>query len=198
MSCRKMKRLSKAAGILSAFVAAGILLCGCAGADEEEIKSSAAALIEKSYAVNEIYFGCGLPVDEDATVPDLTNYLPADPECGYSSIDQLKAAASEVYTADYCEYLFTMAFEGLSADEENTIFARYIEAASGLTVRRDLKETGKKLGRTYDLSDITVVKCVRSRAEISVQSYVDGEKDQVVVLSLLRENGAWRLNSPTY
>ena len=33
---------------------------------------------------------------------------------------------------------------------------------------------------------------------VKVQSYVDGKEDAVVEVQMIYENGAWRLDSPTY
>ena len=66
---------------------------------DEEIRTAAAELIEASVAINEIYFGEGLPsVEEDSDAADafsseiqtdttLLSYLPVSEDAGYTSID---------------------------------------------------------------------------------------------------------------
>ncbi len=171
------------------------------GHTDEEITEAAKALIEKSYEVNEIYYGKGLPSTGESSIGLTSEYSVVDPECGYSTVDQLKELAASVYSADYCEHLYIIAFEGISnpEDEESVSFARYIvDFSDTLTVSKDAAENGMVLNRTYDFSTIVVEKCVRNSATISVQSLVDGKKDEILTINLVFENDHWRLNTPTY
>lgn len=189
-----------------------VLLASC-GVDytEDELKTAAAELIEKSYEVNEIYFGKGLPAVEqdseeakkfaDGLDVDITavSYLPVSEDCPYTSIDQLKQLASDVYTADYCEFLWKRAFEGMSSDDGAAVYARYMTDFMGvLTVRSDVADTGAELNRTYDTENITVDKMKKDTATVTLTSYVDGEKDQDVSFVLKLEANGWRLDQPTY
>ena len=173
-------------------------LASCSSHKKEDVIEAAKSLIEASYEINEIYFGRGLPASDKY----IGSYAEVDPTCGYSSIDELKNAALKVYSAGYCEdVLFINAFEGRSieGDTESASYARYIAYGENkLTVRLDAEENGMVLNRTYDLSTITVEKCVRDSATITVQSLVDGETDEIIKLNLVFENDAWRLDSPTY
>ena len=165
--------------LLSALMAACTLLLSSCGVDytEEDIKTAAAKLIESSYEVNEIYFGKGLPaVEEDSEEAkkfadgldvDIASvsYLPVSDECPYTTIDQLKSLAADVYTSDYCEFLWKRAFEGMSSDDGAAVYARYMTDFMGvLTVRSDVAETGAELNRTYDLNSITVDKMKKDTA----------------------------------
>ena len=143
----------------------------------------------------------GLPSTGESSIGLTSQYSMVDPSCGYSTIDQLKELAAEVYSADYCEHLYTVAFEGISNedDEESAAFARYIEDFSKtLTVSNDAAENGMILNRTYDFSTIVVEKVARDNAIISIQSLVDGKEDIVLKINLVFENEQWRLNTPTY
>ncbi len=177
-------------------------LASCEGGhSDEEIIEAAAALIEKSYEVNEIYYGKGLPSTGESSIGLASEYSIVDPSCGYTTVEQIKEVAARVYSADYCEHLYVIAFEGISndEDEESASFARYIvDFSDTLTVSNDAEENGMVLNRTYDFSTIVVEKCVRNSATISVQSLVDGVADQIIELNLVYENGEWRLNTPTY
>lgn len=176
-------------------------MVSCSSHSDEEIIEAAKTLIEKSYEVNEAYYGKGLPHTGESSVGLVSEYAIVDTSCGYSSIDELKKMAAEVYSADYCEHLYVIAFEGISndGDEETVSYARYMEDFQGkLTVRIDAEEKGLKLNRTYDFSTIAVEKCVRNTATVSIQSLVDGEKDQILEINLIFENDQWRLNTPTY
>lgn len=207
-----MKKLT-ALTLAAVIVILSVFMTSCSvDYTEDELKDAAVTLIEKSYEVNEIYFGKGLPVakeDSDA-VKDFTadldvdiksvNYIPVSEECQYSTIEDLKKLASEVYTEDYCNYLWKMAFEGLSTDDGvSAVYARYIIDYSGkLTVRSDLNEKGANLNRTYDTENITVEKMKKEEATVKLMSLVDGKEDGEISFVLKREKDGWRLDQPTY
>lgn len=207
---RRFVSLSLAVAIL---VLGALMLASCSvDYTEDELKSAAAELIEKSYEVNEIYFGKGLPVAEEDSeaIKNFTseldvdvkavNYLPVTEECPYETIEELKELAADVYSAGYCEYLWKMAFEGLSTDDDQTVsYARYMTDYSGvLTVRADLTEDGPTLSRTYDTENITVDKMKKDEASITLNSFVDGKEDISITFVLKREADGWRLDQPTY
>ena len=189
---------------------ASILLCsllfmavsGCSASSvpDEEIAAAAEALIADSVEINVIYFGAGLPsVKKDsAEALAFTNYsyLPVDPSTGYASINDIKAATKKVYSASYCEYLFTLAFSGITEENGTTAaYARYMEHFDGtLAVRREIE--GYPV-RTYD-GPVTVVKNQGTTATVRVQSYVDGKADVEVDVQMVLEKDGWRLDSPTY
>lgn len=207
-----MKRLT-ALALSAVLLVFSVLLTSCSvDYTEDEIKSAAIELIEASYEVNEIYFGKGLSVSEKDSeaakdfAADLdvdvaaVSYLPVTEDCPYSTIEQLKELAAKVYTADYCEYLWKMAFEGVSVEDgSSAVYARYITDYSGrLTVRSDLDETGADLRRTYDTENITVEKMKKDEAWVTLTSLVDGKEDISITFVLKRETNGWRLDQPTY
>jgi len=70
-----------------------------------------------------------------------------------------------------------------------------METESGtLAVRKDFTVIDT---RTYG-TDVQVVSKKGNSAVVKVQSYVDGKEDTVVEVQMIYENGAWRLDSPTY
>ena len=200
--------------IIVCILAAAMLLmavsmsgCGSAAPDDGALSAAAAELIQKSVAINEIYFGAGLePVAADspeakALLSELhadaayINFLPVAGRTGYTSIASIKEATEEVYSQSYCEYLYQLAFKGISADDVAATYARYMETDNGiLTVRRDIE--GIPL-RTYG-TEIEVLENSGSAAVVRVQSYLDGKEDVAVEVQMIFENGAWRLDSPTY
>ena len=188
--------------ILAVVTVLSLASCGVSKADAEEITAAAKELIEASYEINEIYFGKGLKVTNTEVLAN-TSYWYVTDDCGYSSMDEIKAATAKVYSTDYCnDYLFLIGFEGIkNVDEEQSDIAsaRFKEDTKGkLCQNKSISENGLELNRTYDFSTITVEKCVRNSATIQVQSLVNGEKDQIIKLTLVYENDQWRLNTPTY
>ncbi len=175
-------------------------LVSCSAHSDEEIIEAAKALIEKSYVINEIYYGKGLPITEEDSLGFASNYAIVDTSCGFATVDDIKKATAEVYASDYCEHLYLLAFEGLSTeDQESVSYARFIDDYTDkLTMLKEIAETGADLNRTYDFSTITVEKCVRNMASIKVMSLVNGKEDKELTINLILEDGQWKLNTPTY
>lgn len=210
--------MKKIISLTIALVLAALTLAAC-GVDytEAEIKKVARTLIEKSYDVNEIFFGRGLPVDED--YDDLENYLQGaadidaedldvaavqyvgvDPDSGYDSDADLKAAAEAVYTKEYCEDVFVPAFEGVTDEDTGTLrYARFmVNVYDTLCERKDIVEEGPELLRTYDLDTIEVQEMKAGRCKITVDAVLGDGKTRAVRLFLVKEERGWRLDTPTY
>ncbi len=197
-----------------------LLLTGCGGTDEAVISAALAELIPASYELNEIYFGEGLPISNDREAAEAfyaamgagseisLNYHPVSPDCPYQSVEDIREATLEVFSDAYADYLFTMAFEGLSSvfDEgtemqvtKTVSYARYLENDGLLTVRMNIPEEAIPLNRTYDTSDIEIIREKHGYILVEVQSYVDGVPDERIEVKLVKNAaGAYRLDSPTY
>ena len=191
-----IKRIS----IIFLAVAMIFSLVSCNSHSDEEIIEAAKALIEKSYIINEIYYGKGLPITEEDSLGFASNYAIVDTSCGFATVDDIKNATAEVYAADYCEHLYLLAFEGLSTEDNASVsYARFIDDYTDkLTMLKEIRETGADLKRTYDFSTIVVEKCVRDVATIKVMSLVDGKEDKELKITLVYENEQWKLSTPTY
>ena len=208
-----MNKLCKIIAIVSAclIMMSALVSCGVDYTDEEIIKE-AKALIDASYEINEIYFGKGLPISaedseeaknfaaENGLELENVQYLPVDAESEYKSIDDIKEKTAKVYSDSYCEYLYSMAFEGYSTDDGTAaVYAKYMEDESGiLTARIDLAENPLP-ERTYDYESMVVTEKKEDRASIKMDSYLDGEKeDKSVTFTFVKEDGVWKLDTPTY
>jgi len=199
-----------------------VLLPGCAGnksfsVTEEEVKEILEDLLPASEELNQIYFGEGLPISEDEALIKafydtfegglkMTNYLPVDPACGYTSVADIKEKTLAVFTEDYGAYLFERAFSGISAiiDEgseneykESVSHAMYLERSGILTARRNLAEEAIQLGRQYHLEALTLLEEGENYILVSVPSELNG-READVELKLVKTEEGWRLDSPTY
>lgn len=200
----KRKFISLFAGVCMIFLLTG---CGRSSFTDDEIIEAATNLIAESIPVNEIYFGVGLAsveTDSEAvadfareikTSVTLLQYLPVDKSTGYDSIDRIKEATEKVYSESYCAYLYEMAFTGISDEGATATYARYMETEGGtLAVRKDFTVIDT---RTYG-TDMQIISKKGNSAVVRVQSYVNEKEDAVVEVQIIYENGAWRLDSPTY
>lgn len=201
-------------------VLAAVVLTSCGGTPETEIAAALETLIPASMELNVIYFGEGLPISSDRETAEAfyesmgagaeisLNYHPVSPDAPYQTIDEIKTATLEVFSESYADYLFTMAFEGLSTvfDEgtetqvtRNVSYARYLETDGLMTVRMNIHEEAFPLNRTYDPADFSVLREKNGYILVEVQSYVDGVPDERIEVKLVRNaDGAFRLDSPTY
>lgn len=192
--------------LLSATLAAIILtaaatLGGCSASplSEEELRSTAASLIDASAEINEIYFGEGIPCDapEDYTPGVSPRYFNATDD-KYPHVENIKTATAAVYSEEYCSYLFSVAFEGFNTDA-GTVYARYIDSDFGtLTVRGGLAEDALTLGRTYNYDTITEVSHTASSVTFTVDTVGADGKALNLKLTIVSEKDGWRLNDPTY
>ena len=193
---------------MAALLAASLFVsCGAKDLTEDEVKEIVSPLIDKSYKINVIFFGEGLPGDESEAVEyDETQYdvkpvsyitvLSGE----FKNIDQLKEAASEVYSSDYLGNVFKLAFEGMTDDKgEIYQYPRYIESYSGeLKIIGGAKDESIVTGRTYDVSTLKITSQTSKYVFFTVESYIDGNDAGPVDLSIKLDEAGWRLDSPTY
>ena len=95
--------------------------CGEKKVEEGEVLAAARELIAAAEPLNEVYFGTGMPVGENAGygkdapyyhVPD--DYLAL---VGFSTVEELKEKTRAVYTAEFRAVLFPRIFESTDAQE---------------------------------------------------------------------------------
>ncbi len=206
--------------LLFAVVLGICLLPSCGGGkySDEEIRTALDELLPKSYELNEIYFGEGLPHTEDeAAVEAFYNsfdtdvstlsYVPVAADCGYGNETELREATLAVFSDAYAETLFSRAFTGITAvinegyEQEyvtSAMYARYLEQAGVLTVRINLKEEALPLGRVYDTSTMEIIRQRDNRVTVVLSGYVNGVEDCTAEITLVLEEDGWRLDSPTY
>lgn len=150
------------------------------------------------------------------TPPTGYNYVRLDERC--TSVSEISAMAYKVYSEDYLRDVFSMMIgdEG-SLAITGDISAKYCETTVGygdnlkkVLLRAD-SDTVKPLvteRRVYDYDSMVILKNSRKKfVAIEIKSYgtyVDFETQTVkqgwstVRLSFIKENGVWKLDSPTY
>jgi hypothetical protein len=213
-------KFSRTAAIFLAILITILSFTSCQSAppDLATVKSELVTLVEASYEINEIFFGNGLPTHArggaydteyrlyEGTGFEYDYYEYVTQESPYHFVDQIKAAAEQVYTAEYLKGIYTMAFDGY-ADENtgNVTTARYLET-NGWLMKYAFGESdpfnilpGK---RVYDFDTMEIVKPSTAKyLNVEVDSHVEGaENGEVMHLTLrfkLTEDG-WRLDAPTY
>ncbi|MBE6562829.1 MAG: hypothetical protein E7660_03735 [Ruminococcaceae bacterium] len=201
---------------VTSFVLAAIMclsLCSCSRLSDEDAVNTAASLLEKSCEINEIFYGKGIDVDEksneyalEALNEDVdikvASYADVHADYPYQTVEELKNAALSVYSSDYCESMFDIAFTGHKDSKTGAIveYARFIESEYGiLTQRVDIEDEILYNGRTFDVDSIKIVKKTASYVVFTVDSKIDGEPSDTIKVKMLKEeDGTWKLDTPTY
>ena len=201
---------------ISALIIVSITSCGVSYTDEEVI-DAVSTLVPLSMELNDIYFGEGLPISDNREdverfysmfESDVTavNYHPVSKDCKYQTEAQIKEATEAVFSSQYCEYLYELAFNGISTvfNEgtekqyvETAAYARYIESGGVLTVRLDLPYEAMELDRVYDFSKAIITSKKPNYVIVSVPTEKDGEVLDVNLKLVLTDDG-FRLDTPTY
>ena len=200
-----MKKIISLLLVLSALVLA-LPSCGGEKLTEDQVIEIVGPLVQKSYEINDIFFGAGLPHEEyteavDDTVYDVppVNYVPVISE-KYKSVSDLKDAAREVYTESYLEGVFDLTFNGMSDGNGNIIqYARYFENfTDNLKIRADVEKDNIVTGRKYDVTTLKITDQESGYIFFTLESFIDGEPAGTIDLSIKDEGAGWRLDSPTY
>ena len=177
----------------------------------EDVYDRLVYLIENSHEINVVMFGAGLPVyprntEEDALLHRYYGFYEDGREfvTGYSkfkSVEEIKAAASEIYSEDYCSSVFESLFTGYASDlvEGSVLPARYSEDDTRMYQNShvDPLVTGT---RVYDYATMKIVSPSRGDfLVVEINSYAENRPDQWVTidLSFVFENDNWYLDSPS-
>ena len=181
--------------------------CGREKLTEEQLIEIVGPLVQKSYEINDIFFGEGLPHDdapeteEDETQYDVApvKYVPVYSD-KYKSVSSLKEAALEVYTESYMENVFDIVFNGMSDENGNLVqYARYFESfADNLKIRAGVEKESIVTGRKYDVTTLKITTQTDNYVFFTLDSFIDGESAGTIELSIKDEGNGWRLDSPTY
>lgn len=178
-------------------------LCAEDRIQESDVKAVLPGLIEASKPLNEIYFGYGFPPAAEA-MPEGGYYYVAGAHFGLYSISEIKEATERVFTAEYCQLLYTAAFDG-AATEEMVSPPRFLEGELGL-MQSTSSTTYILPEREYDYATLIIKKRARDRVTLQIDTRADDET-QIVELILVRISNLlpdgttetlWRLDSPTY
>ncbi len=188
----KMKR--KILCVLTVFVVLLALatLTSCSGkVSEEEAVAEVTRLVKESYELNVIYFGDGLPYEDDGDERNL--YAPVAEDAAFTTKEALTYKTRTVFSKDYAASMIETAFQGGVAPNGSTLYARYIVSSDGkLTVYKNIEGIEKEVNE-YDYSTVTVTKISKRFIKANITS-TDGD---VVEVTLVNQDGEWRIDDTT-
>ena len=212
-----MKHLLKITALLLVFVLV-LPLASCGAPDLESVRSRFTELIEASYELNEIFFGAGLETHARDGEFATEHRIYDDVSAGYESYEIVKEnskyfdvqaimeAAEKVYSTDYLDGIYTMAFDGYADSNTGVVTtARYL--MDNTTLLRyafgdeDSFDFLKGKQRRYDFDTMKISRPSRKNyVNLSIDSYLVGDEDNIlnVTLRFVLQDGEWYLDSPTY
>lgn len=183
----------------------------------EDVRDELIALIEASYEINTIFFGAGLPVYDrnDPIYADLYNvyassqyvnsYDVVSMHAKFASINEIKAAASLVYSPELLEEnLFVNAFVGYAFTDANDRFASspalFAEDGRYLYQSRALENRLRNGQKIYDYSTMKIAR-PSGRDTLFVTLSCFYASDPATPLSarlrFVKTSSGWRLDSFT-
>jgi len=181
--------------------------------DEIEVKSAARELIAASILLNEIYWGKGIPCHDDLNLAS-GNYYPADEDylenIGIKTLEDLKNLTRGTFSKEMSEWVFSSVLTSVSDGSFIAGTARYGQKWGGergdepeyILVYKDYDYLLS--GRVeYHLERLSVIGSEGEIVKVKVPATVYGEgegefMDSTLEISLIEEEGGWRLDSPTY
>ncbi len=172
-------------------------------------------LIEDSAAINDIFFGEGLPT-YDRDDPELSGmyynvlfgydrYEIVAEGSPYQTVEQIKEAAEAVYTMDYLEGVYIMAFDGYMDENTSDIAtSRYLHTGEYF-LRYSFGETDPfnlLPGRRIYLFDTMSIGALSTgeAVNLEISSYLEGDAANIhtETLRFVLVDGTWLLDEPTY
>jgi hypothetical protein len=168
------------------------------GPDDAVILARLNELVPLSLELNEIFIGEGLKPTDKAVKSDYdvgSEYFEVADDAPYHDMASLKAAAEQVYSAEYLKSVYIMAFEGSDAEK---ISPRYKDVGGKLFV--DIAWKSLELNTKLDLSSAKITESTASKVKVSVNYTLEGDTGSggQMTLVLVNQDGVWLLDGPTF
>lgn len=192
-------------------IAVSLLLLSSCGSgmsyDEAEVKAAAKELISKAEKYNDIFWGDGLPYLEDNNYRN-GNYYAADvitlDDLGITKIEDIYLNAAKIYSEDYLEDILVGVFGIKGGEFNNNGLVRYYQETDYImvnsTYRPLLVDEVEYLYNTLEVvdsdSDTVFVKISIKVTRVEGDEVLTQTREKEI--ELVKENGRWLLDSPTY
>lgn len=177
--------------------------------NEEEVLAAARTLIEKSLILNEIYWGAGIPfIPASISLYCEANIL-ALTELGFYTIDELKKKTEEVFTASYCESIYSSSISSIKDGEYISFYPRYYQKYEdeNQTIPMSIMVYSKFENMIpdkveYFYETLSVSHSEKDTVYVKIKAIVTRDEKRVQlkekIIALKEEANGWRLDSPTY
>lgn len=118
----------------------------------------------------------------------------------YLSVYEIREAAEKVYSEDYLEGIYQVAFEGVGGSSYGIKMARFY-TEGGLLRQYNQLESYIDAHRVYDYDTLKIIRPSNDEfMNITVDTHLEGEEEilKVTLRFVKGEDGEWYLDSPTY
>lgn len=165
-----------------------------------------AGLVPLSQELNAVFWGDGLPLEDENAEPVQTvsgpQYYPVSQDSPYKTINEIKAAAEQVFSADYLADIYVMAFDGYEYDggDDGTVYTfnpRFKDNDDGVLCVDIANELSYNLDNEIKTETAKITDRGSGIIEVSVKCVRDGEESDMKI-TLKEQDGVWLLDSPTY
>ena len=181
----KLRKLKNKIILFALFAAVGLILCSCGGSmTDESVRNELERLLPLSYELNEIFWGKGLPIED---IESNNRYLPVKDNCGYESIKEITDKAAEIFSESYLAEIKNAIFT-----DSDDIDPRYLEINGVL--KADKNNKGFNIQGNVKIDSAKIKKQNGGMVVVEAE-YEDGGKTEI---TLIKQNGKWYLDSPTY
>ncbi len=180
--------------------------------DEEEVYEAALLLIPKSAELNTLYWGEGLMYIKNPSTSSgayhEADYISLE-KYGFRTVEEMKNLTRDVFSKEYCDYIFSAAFTSVSDDEEIHFFARYYQkyedSEGKIPVSIMVYEKFEPLLTDevfYDLETLKVTHSKKDKVFVQIEATVTNKggesQKRTKQIALVEENDGWRIDSATY
>lgn len=174
-------------------------ICSCARVEgENEALDIVKDLVDRSYSLNQIYYGVGLPADMNNHY--IGDYYYVREDSAYTVRNDILVETKRIFTQRMADDMMDIYFAGTESLGV-ALYARYMVGETGfLAVNVNYDNPVKKVYK-YDTTKITIEKIKRNEIIATLPALIEeGEQpfDIEVVVKYNKEEGEWRLDSPTY
>ena len=179
--------------------------------NEDEVITSAEALLKKAEVLNEIYYGRGIQYITSGYVDGY--YYEADPihlnSLGFRTIEELKNKTLEVFTYGYAEEIFNTKLSAIEDETGVQQMTRYYQRYDGPNVLAPIcimvyskAPVLFKDKIVYDYDSLRVMGSKKQTVLVEIDATVTNEegKSQTVTvnLNLIEEDDGWKIDNPCY
>lgn len=179
-------------------------LCSCGGpysGKEGEVREILLPLLQKDAELSSYIWGDAFEIGEEVSTVEKNSltalYKYVADDSPYKSCDELRAAASEIYSDDLMAIISAFAF-----DNNDTVMSRFCDADSGdVRLKIDVSQNHGSYNLTAHIftdtlrvtrSTATIIEC-----EVEFSAGDSGERRSMTV-KLIKEEDTWKLDSQTW
>jgi len=185
------------AAVTVAFSLAFLTSCSFGKMSEEEARAELERLLPKAKELCSIFLSDGLKPEEPTEETKNYYYRKVRSDSPYKTIEELKAAAEEVFSSDFLsKEVYIRAFEGLSEERIRPKFGKSTDGVLTIYVGKDAENY--PIRQEIYLDTLKVIDGNKYTAIIEVDAKSSQGKTVTITISLVKENGKWLLNSFPY